>query len=240
MGKAVNKKVLAIAFAVLALNLVSYGGLKSAYAIDTLDVDTSNAQIVKPSEADEALARGRDQAVATVQNVAGKANAGQYVDYLNDLIAKADCYLAQASATCNYSEKDVLELTQALEEGAKATVYLTSEGRKNGGTKVATVGEVAPTVKTTTMARTVANINTTSKVSDNKSDDLEQESTSDEEVTEVELPKAGIVEDDSRRDSVQLAEQGSASVRIWLATVAGLVIFITGVTIIGKWSKGNV
>lgn len=90
------------------------------------------------------------------------------------------------------------------------------------------------------MVRTVANVNTAPKVSDNKSDDLEQESTSDEEVTEVELPKAGIVEDDSRRDSVQLAEQGSASVRIWLATVAGLVIFITGVTIIGKWSKGNV
>lgn len=231
-----NRKVLAAVLAVLGLAAISYVG----------------AHEVAATVKDLALSRARDQAVSTVGQAAMRPGADQYVAYLNKLVAKADCYLNGPQATCDYNETEVRELTAALDEGARATQYLTADygPSKNNSTGATAPASNAKNQNTTTKTNqasqnptTTVNspaINRAATSSVARTDDEEEIESSDEGgaavATNVEVPKASEEATSSRNDAVK----DNAPLRVGLAVLAGVVILTAGVTIIWKWSKGNV
>lgn len=231
-----SKKVLAAALAVFGLAAISYVG----------------AHEVAATVKDLTLSRARDQAVATAGQAATRPDTDQYVDYLNKLVAKADCYLNGPQTTCDYNETEVRELTAALDEGARATQYLTADYAPSGkdSTKGATTPESNAKNQNTTTKTSHANQNqvaktnssaanraTTSSVARTEDEEEIEDSNEDTAVAaNVEVPKAS----EEATSSQNTATKDNAPLRVGLAVLAGVAILTAGVTIIWKWSKGNV
>lgn len=196
-----------------------------------------------------ALENSRNNAAATVQQATGKPGADKYINYLNGLISEADCYLNSnaPSATCNCTDDNAGDLIAALDEGSKATRYLTAERQPLKTAQSAQATTPAPgtsnatnkNITTKTAARTAgvpdrlpeASYETASVAKDvdaaePETKDEAKNEINDEEVKGAEVPEVG--------------KQDNAPVRIGLSMLAGVAILTAGVMVIWKWSKGNV
>lgn len=203
--------------------------------------------------ADALLKAKRDQAATVVKQVASKASAEKYIEYLNNLIDQADCYLDGPLATCDYSEENVEDLAAALDEGARATVYLTADYKATTTTR--------PTQESTNVAVSNAeNKNTTTNVA-GRPDSLpnasyetsnaserykagdqvaETEQESEIKTKTVEPVKVAMQEEADTGGVEQSKTEKSSPARIVVAVLAGAAILAAGVVVIWKWSRNDV
>lgn len=199
------------------------------------------------------LENSRNNAATTVQQATGKPGADKYINYLNGLISEADCYLNSnvPSATCNCTDDNAGDLIAALDEGAKATRYLTAERQP-----VKTV-QAAQATTPASATSNATNKNTTAKTAARTADvpdslpEASYETASvakDVDVTEPEAKDDMEYKEVATAEVPEVGEQASqtktgvkddAPVRIGLSMLAGAAILTAGVMVIWKWSKGN-
>lgn len=250
-----DKKVLSVAMLMVATVFAGFA---------------SGNEVMAAGAQDAALKSSRDSAAQMVINITGKAGAEQYIDYLNAKISQADCYLNGPSASCDYAEKDVIELTKVLDEGVKATALLTTERPKKAPVATSTPetnnssANVAATTKKPQVSN-ASNKNTATKVATSQSgrptqlpeasyetnsvarDASEEKAANDakseakaEETKDVEVA-VEVPEAGKETGNLDKTEvKDNAPLRIVLAVVAGAAILVAGVVVIRKWSQNDV
>ncbi len=228
----------------------------------TMGAETAGATSVN---SDTLLMTNRDRAADVVRQVSGKAGADKYVKYLNNLIDQANCYLDGPLATCDYTQENVKDLAAALDEGVRATLYLTAdyaagnarpgqgpvntpiggstENKNNATNSVANRPNSLPNASYETSnasEQKTENANTIAERTDvgAESEVIALKNGSEREAKQeagARESKSGEIKDNNENEAGK-----NVSTRVIVAVLASVTILAAGATVIWKWSKSDV